>query len=141
VARFDVAQCSTASDTPGASDASFSSRAAPGGTATSVSRKRIARNIAFTTQDGGRLSARGQSSPAPGLPCTAVAIGVPDERTGEAVKLVVVRKDPAVGESDVRGYCESHLAGYKRPRVVEFRAELPKTPVGKILRRELRDMS
>jgi len=67
------------------------------------------------------------------------AIGVPDERTGEAVKLVVVRKDAAVGESDVRGYCESHLAGYKRPRVVEFRADLPKTPVGKILRRELRD--
>ena len=67
------------------------------------------------------------------------AIGVPDEKAGEAVKLVVVRKDPAVTEAQVRAYCEANLTGYKRPKVVEFRNELPKTPVGKILRRELRD--
>ena len=67
------------------------------------------------------------------------AIGVPDAKAGEAVKLVVVKKDAAVSEADVRAYCEKNLTGYKRPRVVEFRTELPKTPVGKILRRELRD--
>ena len=67
------------------------------------------------------------------------AIGVPDAKAGEAVKLVVVKKDQAVNESDVRAYCEKNLTGYKRPKVVEFRNELPKTPVGKILRRELRD--
>ena len=67
------------------------------------------------------------------------AIGVADAKAGEAVKLVVVKKDPAVSESDVRAYCEKNLTGYKRPKVVEFRTELPKTPVGKILRRELRD--
>ncbi|WP_298833923.1 long-chain-fatty-acid--CoA ligase [uncultured Piscinibacter sp.] len=67
------------------------------------------------------------------------AIGIPDEKAGEAVKLVIVKKNPAVTEADVRSYCEAHLTGYKRPKVVEFRAELPKTPVGKILRRELRD--
>ncbi len=66
------------------------------------------------------------------------AIGVPDEKAGEAVKLVIVRKDPAVTEAQVRTYCESNLTGYKRPKVVEFRNELPKSPVGKILRRELR---
>jgi long-chain acyl-CoA synthetase len=67
------------------------------------------------------------------------AIGVVDAKAGEAVKLVVVKKDPGVTEADVRAYCEKNLTGYKRPKVVEFRAELPKTPVGKILRRELRD--
>lgn len=66
------------------------------------------------------------------------AIGIPDEKAGEAVKLVIVKKNPAVTEADVRAYCEAHLTGYKRPKVVEFRTELPKTPVGKILRRELR---
>jgi long-chain acyl-CoA synthetase len=71
------------------------------------------------------------------LECAAV--GVPDAKAGEAVKLVVVKKDPAVSEADVRAYCEANLTGYKRPKVVEFRADLPKTPVGKILRRELRD--
>jgi long-chain acyl-CoA synthetase len=70
------------------------------------------------------------------LECAAV--GVPDEKSGEAVKLVVVRKDPALSESDVRAFCEANLTGYKRPRIVEFRTDLPKTPVGKILRRELR---
>ena len=67
------------------------------------------------------------------------AIGVPDAKAGEAVKLVIVKKNPAVTEADVRAYCEAHLTGYKRPKIVEFRTELPKTPVGKILRRELRD--
>jgi long-chain acyl-CoA synthetase len=71
------------------------------------------------------------------LECAAV--GVPDEKAGEAVKLVIVRSDPAVTEDQVRKYCETQLTGYKRPKVVEFRTELPKTPVGKILRRELRD--
>ena len=71
------------------------------------------------------------------LECAAV--GVPDEKAGEAVKVVLVKKDPALSESDVRSFCEANLTGYKRPKVVEFRTELPKTPVGKILRRELRD--
>jgi long-chain acyl-CoA synthetase len=68
----------------------------------------------------------------------AAAVGVPDDKSGEAVKVFVVRKDAALSEADVRGWCESQLTGYKRPRHVEFRTELPKTPVGKILRRELR---
>jgi len=67
------------------------------------------------------------------------AVGVPDDKTGEAVKLVLVKKDPALTEAAVRAYCKENLTGYKQPRVVEFRAELPKTPVGKVLRRELRD--
>ena len=71
------------------------------------------------------------------LECAVV--GVPDERSGEAVKLVIVKKDDSLTEAQVRDYCKGHLTGYKQPRVVEFRAELPKTPVGKILRRELRD--
>ncbi len=71
------------------------------------------------------------------LECAAV--GVPDEKAGEAVKLVIVKKDAALTEADVRKYAEAHLTGYKRPKVVEFRTELPKTNVGKILRRELRD--
>jgi long-chain acyl-CoA synthetase len=71
------------------------------------------------------------------LECAAV--GVSDAKAGEAVKLVIVKSNPAVTEADVRAYCEANLTGYKRPKVVEFRTELPKTPVGKILRRELRD--
>jgi long-chain acyl-CoA synthetase len=67
------------------------------------------------------------------------AIGIPDEHSGEAVKLVVVKKDPALTEAQVLAHCRHNLTGYKVPRVVEFRAELPKTPVGKVLRRELRD--
>ncbi|MET1113467.1 MAG: long-chain-fatty-acid--CoA ligase [Comamonas sp.] len=70
------------------------------------------------------------------LECAVV--GIPDEKTGEAVKLVIVKKDPALTEQVVRDFCRSHLTGYKQPRVIEFRTELPKTPVGKILRRELR---
>jgi len=71
------------------------------------------------------------------LECAAV--GIADAKAGEAVKLVIVKSNPAVTEADVRAYCEANLTGYKRPKVVEFRADLPKTPVGKILRRELRD--
>jgi len=71
------------------------------------------------------------------LECAAV--GVPDEKAGEAVKIVIVKKDPALTESAVRAWCETNLTGYKRPKIVEFRTELPKTNVGKILRRELRD--
>ena len=73
------------------------------------------------------------------LECAAV--GVPDAKAGEAVKVVIVKKDPNVTEADVRSYCEANLTGYKRPKIVEFRTDLPKTPVGKILRRELRDKS
>jgi long-chain acyl-CoA synthetase len=66
-------------------------------------------------------------------------VGVPDEKTGEAVKLVIVKKDPGLTEDKVREYCRANLTGYKQPKIIEFRTELPKTPVGKILRRELRD--
>ncbi len=71
------------------------------------------------------------------LECAAV--GVPDDKTGEAVKLVIVKKDLALTEAQVHEYCRANMTGYKQPRVIEFRTELPKTPVGKILRRELRD--
>ena len=70
------------------------------------------------------------------LECAAV--GIADAKAGEAVKLVIVRSNPAVSEADVRAYCEANLTGYKRPKIVEFRVDLPKSPVGKILRRELR---
>jgi len=66
-------------------------------------------------------------------------IGVPDEKSGEVVKAVIVKKDPALTEADVRAFCEANLTGYKRPRYIEFRTDLPKTNVGKILRRELRE--
>jgi long-chain acyl-CoA synthetase len=66
------------------------------------------------------------------LECAAV--GVPDEKTGEAVRLVIVKKNPALTESDVRDYCRANMTGYKQPKVIES-----KTAVGKILRRELRD--
>ncbi|MDY0067536.1 MAG: AMP-binding protein [Steroidobacteraceae bacterium] len=69
----------------------------------------------------------------------AGAIGVPDKRSGEAVKVIVVRKDPTLTESDLLAHCKQHLTAYKMPRFVEFRSEpLPKTNIGKILRRELR---
>jgi long-chain acyl-CoA synthetase len=68
------------------------------------------------------------------------AMGVPDAKTGEAVKVVIVRKDPSLTEEAVLEHCRQHLTGYKRPRQVEFRDTLlPKSPIGKILRRELRD--
>jgi long-chain acyl-CoA synthetase len=69
----------------------------------------------------------------------AAAVGIADAKAGEAVKVVIVKRDPALTEADVRAYCEANLTGYKRPKVVEFRKDLPKTPVGKVLRRELRD--
>ncbi len=68
----------------------------------------------------------------------AGAVGVPDAKTGEAVKLVVVRKDPTLTEADLIAYARQYLTGYKIPRHVEFRDALPKTNIGKILRRELR---
>ncbi len=67
------------------------------------------------------------------------AVGVPDEKSGEAVKVVVVKKDPALTTEAVKAHCRENLTGYKQPRYVEFRDSLPKTNVGKILRRELRD--
>jgi long-chain acyl-CoA synthetase len=67
------------------------------------------------------------------------AIGVPDERAGEAVKVFVVRKDPALTAEALQEFCREHLTGYKKPKYIEFREELPKSNVGKILRRELRD--
>ncbi|MFP3644273.1 long-chain fatty acid--CoA ligase [Paraburkholderia sp. SIMBA_054] len=67
------------------------------------------------------------------------AVGVPDEHSGEAVKLYIVKKDDAITDADIFAYCKTQLTGYKRPRIVEFRKELPKSNVGKILRRELRD--
>ena len=70
------------------------------------------------------------------LECAAV--GVPDEHSGEVVKIFVVRKDPTLNEQQLIDWSKEQLAGYKRPKSVEFRAELPKTNVGKILRRELR---
>jgi long-chain acyl-CoA synthetase len=71
------------------------------------------------------------------LECAVV--GVADQKTGEAVKLVIVKKNPDLTEGQVRDFCKANLTGYKQPKVVEFRTDLPKTPVGKILRRELRD--
>jgi len=68
------------------------------------------------------------------------AIGVADEKSGEAVKIVVVRKDPALTAEDLIAHCRKYLTGYKLPRIVEFRTEpLPKTNIGKVLRRLLRD--
>jgi long-chain acyl-CoA synthetase len=67
------------------------------------------------------------------------AVGVPDDKSGEAVKLVIVKKDPSLTVEDVKAHCKAQLTGYKQPKIIEFRTELPKTNVGKILRRELRD--
>ena len=66
-------------------------------------------------------------------------IGVPDEHSGEAVKVFVVRKDPSLTVEQLMDYCKQQLTGYKKPKYIEFRDELPKTNVGKILRRVLRD--
>jgi long-chain acyl-CoA synthetase len=66
------------------------------------------------------------------------AIGMPDERSGEVVKLFVVRRDTTLSEDDIATYCRENFTAYKRPKVIEFRDELPKSNVGKILRRELR---
>lgn len=67
------------------------------------------------------------------------AVGVPDDKSGEAVKVVIVKKDESLTAEQVKAFCKENLTGYKLPRFVEFRTELPKTNVGKILRRELRD--
>jgi len=67
------------------------------------------------------------------------AIGIPDEKTGEAVKVVIVKKDPALSVEAIKAHCRAELTAYKQPKVIEFRDSLPKTNVGKILRRELRD--
>jgi long-chain acyl-CoA synthetase len=71
------------------------------------------------------------------LECAAV--GVPDEKSGEAVKLFAVKKKPELTDADLRRFMVSELASYKVPKYIEFRSELPKTNVGKILRRALRD--
>jgi long-chain acyl-CoA synthetase len=69
----------------------------------------------------------------------AAAVGVPDSATGEAVKLFIVKKDANLSVADVTAYCRANLTGYKMPRHIEFRGALPKSPVGKILRRQLRE--
>jgi long-chain acyl-CoA synthetase len=67
------------------------------------------------------------------------ALGVPDEKSGEAVKIFIVKKDPSLTQEEIIGFCRTNLTGYKVPRQVEFRTDLPKTNVGKILRRALRE--
>jgi long-chain acyl-CoA synthetase len=67
------------------------------------------------------------------------AIGVPDPASGEAVRLLVVRNDPALDEATVLRHCRSNLTAYKCPKAVEFRNSLPKTPIGKVLKKELRE--
>ena len=67
------------------------------------------------------------------------AIGVPDDKSGEAVKVFVVKKDETLTAEQIKAFCRENLTGYKQPRHVEFRTELPKSNVGKILRKELRD--
>jgi long-chain acyl-CoA synthetase len=71
------------------------------------------------------------------LECACV--GVPDANSGEAVKLFIVRKDPALTLEQITDYCKQQFTAYKKPKYIEFRNELPKSNVGKILRRELRD--
>ena len=66
------------------------------------------------------------------------AIGIPDDKSGEAVKLFVVKNDSTISEDDLLSYCRDNFTAYKRPKDIEFRDELPKSNVGKILRRELR---
>lgn len=68
------------------------------------------------------------------------AIGVPDDHSGEIVKVVIVKNDPALTEADIKAHCKEELTGYKRPKIIQFVDELPKTNVGKILRRELREL-
>jgi long-chain acyl-CoA synthetase len=68
----------------------------------------------------------------------SAALGIPDEKSGEVVKVFVVKKDPSLTEEEIIAHCRTNLTGYKVPKAVEFRTELPKTNVGKILRRELR---
>ena len=67
------------------------------------------------------------------------AVGVPDAKSGEVVKIFVVKKDKSLSKDELLKYCKNNLTGYKVPKQIEFRSELPKTNVGKILRRKLRD--
>ena len=67
------------------------------------------------------------------------AIGVPDEKSGETVKLFIVKKDPSLTVEEVKAYAKANLTGYKHPKYVEFREDLPKSNVGKILRKDLRE--
>jgi long-chain acyl-CoA synthetase len=67
------------------------------------------------------------------------AVGMPDPRTGEAIALFVVRRDPTLTADALREHCATHLTGYKRPKRIEFRDELPKTPIGTVLRRQLKE--
>lgn len=69
------------------------------------------------------------------------AVGVPDDKSGEIVKIFVVKKDESLTEEELKAFCKENLTGYKVPRQYEFRAELPKSNVGKILRKELRPKS
>jgi long-chain acyl-CoA synthetase len=69
----------------------------------------------------------------------AAAIGIPDEHSGEVVKVFIVKKDPSLSIADIKNHCSENLTNYKCPKIIEFREDLPKTPVGKILRRALRD--
>ncbi len=69
------------------------------------------------------------------------AVGVPDEHSGEAVKLYVVKKDQSLTAAELKAFCAEGLTNYKRPKHIEFIAEMPKTNVGKILRRELRKLA
>jgi acyl-CoA synthetase (AMP-forming)/AMP-acid ligase II len=66
------------------------------------------------------------------------AIGIADDKQGEAIKIFIVKSDPTLTEEQIAEYCKQNLTGYKRPKYIEFRDDLPKTNVGKILRRELR---
>jgi len=68
-------------------------------------------------------------------------IGVPDEKSGEAVKLFVVPRDSSLNADELKAYCKENFTGYKVPKQIVFRDSLPMTPVGKILRRELRDIA
>ena len=70
----------------------------------------------------------------------AGAIGIPDDHSGEVVKVVIVKSDPNLTEADVKAHCKEYLTGYKRPKVIQFVDDLPKSNVGKILRRELREL-
>jgi len=67
------------------------------------------------------------------------AVGVADQKSGEVVSVFIVKKDPSLTEDEIKAFCKENLTGYKRPRYINFRDELPKSNVGKILRRELRD--
>jgi long-chain acyl-CoA synthetase len=69
----------------------------------------------------------------------SAAVAVHDDKSGEAVKVVIVKKDPALAAEQVIAHCRQHLAAYKVPKIVEFRSELKKSPIGKVLRRELRE--